>query len=143
MCKHQSRGDTPDLTISEAVDLYIRRKRINWNGETEETYQDDLEDFELYAAEFEIESLDDLTRWNLGQFTDYLLDQDYSRVTVAGRQKTAKTWLKFLESQGAIKPGYHLAIDTLKLTDDEETSDQQLTSENAQKLLSFYRKSAE
>lgn len=44
MCKHQSRGDTPDLTISEAVDLYIRRKRINWNGETEETYQDDLKD---------------------------------------------------------------------------------------------------
>lgn len=66
MCKHQSRGDTPDLTISEAVNLYIRRKRINWNGETEETYQDDLKDFELYAAEFEIESLDDLTRWNLG-----------------------------------------------------------------------------
>lgn len=64
-------------------------------------------------------------------------------MTVAGRQKTAKTWLKFLESQGAIKPGYHLAIDTLKLTDDEETSDQQLTPENAQKLLSFYRKSAE
>lgn len=139
----QERDEAPDLTISDAIDLYIRRKRADWNGETERTYRRNLKDFQLYAAEAEIQSLKDLTRWNIGGFTDYLLDQDYARVTIAGRQKTAKTWLKYLEGQGLAEMGSHLAIETLKLTDDEETSDQQLPPEDARVLLSFYRESAE
>lgn len=142
MSNPRSGGDAPDLTISEAVDLYLRRKRTNWKGETERTYRRNLEDFELYAAESEIDSLEELTRWNIGGFSDYLLIQDYARVTIAGRQKTAKTWLKYLESQGLVPLGFHLAIETIKLTDDEETSDQQLAPEEARALLSFYRKSA-
>lgn len=142
----QPRGpqqEAPDLSIPEAVDLFIRRKQTDWKGETERTYRRDLGLFEEYADERDIEALDDLTRWNVGAFTDYLLDKDYARVTVAGRQKTAKTWLKYLEGQGLLPLGYHLAIETLKLDDDEETSDQQLAPEDARRLLSFYRESAE
>ena len=136
-------SDTPDLSVAEAVDLYIRRKRADWNGETERTYRRDLGLFEEYAEEEHIDTLDDLSRWAVGGFTDYLLDQDFARVTVASRQKTAKTWLKYLEGQGLLPLGYHLAIETLKLTDDEETSDAQLAPEDARTLLSFYRGSAE
>jgi integrase len=39
--------------------------------------------------------------------------------------------------------GIHLAVDTVKLEDDDETSNQQLEPEDAQKLLSFFRESAE
>jgi len=134
--------DAPDLTIPEAVDLYIRRKRTDWKGETERSYRKNLESFEDYVAENGIETLDDLTRWNVGAFTDYLLAQDYARVTVSSRQKSAKTWIKFLESQGLVQLGLHLAIDTVRLTDDEETSDQQLDPEDARELLTFYRESA-
>jgi len=136
-------GDAPDLSIPEAVDLYLRRKRTDWKGETERTYRRNLGDFEEYAEENEIETLEDLTRWNVGAFSEYLLDKDYSRVTVAGRQSTARTWLKYLEGQGLVPLGYHLAIETLKLSRDEETSDQQLAPEDAKELLSFYRGSAE
>ena len=135
--------DAPDLTIHEAIELYISRNRPNWNGGTERTYRRDLGLFEDYCAESEIETLDDLTRWNVGAYSDYLLDQDYARVTVSNRQTAAKTWLKFLESQGLVPLGIHLAIDTLKLDEDEETSDQQLAPEDARTLLSFYRESPE
>jgi len=137
------RSDAPDLIIPEAIELYIRRKRPDWNGGTERTYRRDLGLFEDYAAENDIEMLSDLTRWNVGGFTDYLLAQDYARVTVAGRQKSAKTWLKFLEGQGLLPLGYHLAIETISLEDHEETSDQQLHPEDARRLLSFYRNSRE
>lgn len=132
----------PDLTIREAIELYIRRNRPNWKGETERTYRRNLEDFEEYAAENDIETVDDLGRWEIGGFTDYLLDQEYARVTVSGRQKTARTWLKYLESQGVLDLGLHLAIETISTTDEEETSDQQLDPESARRLLSFYRGSA-
>ena len=132
----------PDLTISEAIELYIRRNRPNWRGETERTYRRNLGDFEEFAAENGIETVDELERWEVGYFTDYLLDQDYARVTVSGRQKTARTWLKYLESQGIVDFGFHLAIETITTTDEEETSDQQLDPESARRLLSFSRESA-
>lgn len=136
-------SDAPDLTIPEAVDLFIRRKRTDWKGETERTYRKGLNEFETYAENTEIESVTDLNRWNVGGYTDHLLDQDYARVTVASRQKKAKTWLRYLESQGIIPLGLHLAIETLKLTDEEQTSDQQLEPEDARSLLEFYRNSSE
>jgi site-specific recombinase XerD len=122
--------------------LYIRRNRTDWNGGTERTYRRDIGLFEDYCAETDIETLDDLTRWNVGAFTDYLLDQDYARVTVAGRQKSARTWLKYLESQGVLDLGLHLAIDTISTTDEEERSDEQLAPADARDLLSCYRGSA-
>jgi len=136
-------GGAPDLTIPEAVDLFIRRRRPDWKGETEPTYRRELGHFEDYADQEGIETVDDLTRWNVGSYTDYLLGQDNARVTVVGRQKTARTWLKYLESQGIVPLGIHLAIETLKLDPDEETSNQQLAPEDARTLLSFYRESTE
>lgn len=141
--QRQQQANAPDLSIPEAVDLYIRRKRTDWKGDTERTYRRGLSHFEDYAAENDIETVSDLTRWNIGSFTDYLLDQDIARVTVLGRQRTTKTWLKYLESQGLVPLGFHLAIDTLKLDADEETSDEQLAPEDTRTLLSFYRGSAE
>jgi len=51
--------------------------------------------------------------------------------------------IKYLESQGLVEHGLHTAIETLRLDDEVETSDQQLAPEDAQALLSFYRDSAE
>ncbi|WP_435147205.1 tyrosine-type recombinase/integrase [Halobaculum sp. P14] len=137
-----NRQPPSDLTIAEAINLYLRRKRPDWNGGTERTYRRNLGVFEDYAEEEDLETVDDLTRWTISGFTDYLLEQDYSRVTVAGRQKTVRTWLKYLESQGVLDLGLHLAVEPLKTTDEEETSDQQLKPEDARTLIEFYRSSA-
>ncbi|WP_218836304.1 tyrosine-type recombinase/integrase [Halorarum salinum] len=136
-----NRSPPSDLTITEAIELYIHRKSPDWKGETERTYRRNLRVFEDYAAENDLETIEDLTRWTIGGFTDYLLEQDFARVTVASRQKTAKTWLKYLESQGVLDLGLHLAIDTIKTTDEEESSDQQLAPSDARDLLAFYRNS--
>jgi len=136
-------NESPDLTIPEAIEFFINRKKPEWKGETERTYRKGLVSFEAYTEENGIETVDDLNRWNVGAYTDYLLAQDYARVTVSSRQKKAKTWLKYLESQGVIQLGLHLAIDTLKLSDEEQTSDQQLEPEDARMLLKFFRSSAE
>lgn len=130
------------MTISEAIERYVQRKRPDWSGGTERTYRRNLELFVDYTAGREIESLSELTRWNVGAFTDYLLAQDYAKASVASRQKSIKTWLKWLEGQGLLEPGVHLAIETLKLTDDEESSDEQLDPEAARTLLAFYRDSS-
>jgi len=130
-----------DLPIPEAIDLYIRRKRPDWKGETERTYRRNLEEFADYAEENDIETTADLSRWNVGGFTDWLLDKEHAPATIASRQKNARTWLKFLESQGVVELGLHLAIETITLEDHEETSDHQLAPEDARTLLAFYRES--
>ncbi|MGZ0745755.1 tyrosine-type recombinase/integrase [Haloparvum sp. AD34] len=135
-------GSAPNLTISEAVDLFIRRRRPEWKGETERTYRKNLEVFEEYAREADIETLEDLERWKVSGYTDYLLGQDWARATISTRQKNARTWLKFLEEQGYLELGTHLAIDSIQLEDGEESSDQMLEPEDAQRLLGFYRDSA-
>jgi len=131
--------DAPDLTIPEAVDLWIRRKRPDWKGQTARTYRRNLQTFEEYAEAEGVETVSDFTRWNVGGYTDHLLAKDYARVTVASRQKSARTWIKYLESQGLVPLGFHLAIQTIQLDDEEETSDAQLAPEDARTLLAFYR----
>jgi len=130
---------SPDLTIEEAIDLYCRRKRPNWRDSTERAYRRDLGKFQTYAEETDIETLDDLERYNVGGFTDFLLGQDLAKATVNTRQKSIRTWLKFLEAQGYVQRGLHLAIDPLTMTDDEQTSDQKLAAVDARQLLTKYR----
>lgn len=136
-----SRQSPPDLTISEGVERYIQRKRPDWNGGTERTYRRNLELFVEYMGECGIEALADLSRWDVGGFTDWLLAKDYSPATVASRQKSARTWIKWCESQGLVDHGLHTAVETLQLDEDEQTSDQQLDPDDARALLSFYRQS--
>lgn len=131
--------DAPDYEIHEAIELFIQRKRPDWKGETERSYRKNLGEFEDYAAENDIETLDDLTRWNLGAYSDHLLGRDLAPTTIASRQKNARTWLKYLEAQGLLEIGLHLAIDTIRLEDGDEVSDDMLPADDARILLTFYR----
>lgn len=133
--------DAPDLAIGEATDLFIRRKRPEWKGETERTYRRTLDEFEEYAAEADLENLSDLSRYRLGGYSDWLLGSDLARATIAGRQKQVRTWLKFLEAQGLVPLGSHLAVDVIRLDDGEEVSSDMLEPADARTLLEFYRDS--
>lgn len=134
-------GEAPEVPIPEAVDLFIRRNRPNWKGETERSYRKSLDTFEEFAEEYDLETTSDLELWRLGQYTDFLLGKDYARVTVQGKQKQARRWLKWLESQGYVEVGTHLAIEPLKLDDSEQTSDDILRPETLRELLASYRES--
>ncbi len=138
------RGESPpDLSIEEATERYIVRNRPNWKGETERSYRKALDTFESFADDDGLESLSDLERWSLGRYSDWLLahEKDYARVTVQSKQKQARTWLKWLESQGFVDVGLHLAVEPLKLDDKEQTSDDILTPTEMGEFLAFYRDS--
>jgi site-specific recombinase XerD len=136
-------SDAPDLDIEDAIDLFINRNRPDWKGETARTYRKWLDTFEKYADEDELERLSDLEMWKVGQYTDYLLTQGYARVTVQSKQKQARRWLKWLESQGYVPVGTHLAIEPLKLDDQEQTSQDILKPDSLQTFLSEYRDSTQ
>jgi site-specific recombinase XerD len=138
-----ARGDAPDLDIPDAVDRFIARKRPNWKGATERTYRKSLDTFEEYAEESDIQTLSDLERWNLGRYTDWLLghDRDYAKATVQSKQKQTRRWVKWLESQGYVGVGLHLAIEILKLDDGEQTSDEILRPTELREFLAWYRNS--
>lgn len=131
----------PDLEIAEAIDLFITRNRPDWKGETARTYRKSLDTFETFAADEELETLADLEMWKIGQYTDWLVQEDYARVTVQSKQKQARRWLKWLESQGYLRVGAHLAIEPLKLEDSEQTSSDILKPDTLREFLSFYRDS--
>jgi len=138
-----SRGpsDAPDFDIPEAVDRFIARNRPNWKGETARTYRKSLDTFEQYAEEKDLATLSDLERWNVGGYTDWLLahDRDYAKASVQSKQKQARRWVKWLESQGLVQIGLHLAIEPLRLDDEEQTSSQILPPNDLRDLLAWYR----
>lgn len=143
MSGERRRGEPPELSISKAIDRFIARNRPNWKGETARTYRKSLDTFEQYADDEDVESLAELERWNLGHYTDWLLehDRDYARVTVQSKQKQARRWVKWLESQGFVDPGLHLAIEPLKLDDQEQTSSDILPPDELRDILAWYRES--
>jgi site-specific recombinase XerD len=139
---HPSRpSDAPDVPIAEAINLFITRNRPNWKGQTERTYRKSMATFEEFAEAYDLDTTDDFELWRLGQYTDFLLAKDYASVTVQSKQKQVRRWLKWLESQGYVDVGTHLAIEPLKLGDSEQTSDDILRSETFRELLSNYRQS--
>ncbi len=137
----QGNRTAPDLDIPDAVDRFIARKRPNWKGATERTYRKSLNTFEEYTEEEGIETLSQLERWSLGRYTDWLLahERDYAKATVQSKQKQTRRWVKWLESQGYVAVGLHLAIEVLKLDDSDQTSDQILRPTELRELLAWYR----
>lgn len=133
--------DAPDLEIADAVDLFITRNRPDWKGETARTYRKSLDTFETYAEAADLDTISDLEMWKVGQYTDWLIQQDYARVTVQSKQKQARRWLKWLESQGLLRIGTHLAIEPLQLEDSEQTSSDILRPESLRDFLHYYRES--
>ncbi|WP_202935157.1 tyrosine-type recombinase/integrase [Halorussus amylolyticus] len=133
--------DPPDLDISEATALFITRNKPDWKGETERSYRKSFDTFEAFADEEGLETVSDLEMWKVGQYSDYLVAKDYARATVQSKQKQARTWLKWLESQGFIQIGTHLAIEPLKLDDSEQTSSDILRPETLRAFLAYYRDS--
>lgn len=137
----QPTEDAPDLELGEAIDRFIARNRPNWKGQTERTYRKSLATFETFADEADLDTLADLSLWEVGRYTDWLLEQEYAQATVASKQKQARRWLKWLESQGYLDVGIHLAIEPLKLEDKDQTSSQILRPESLREFLAFYRNS--
>lgn len=143
MTPPQDKGgtDAPDLKIEESTSRFIGRKRPNWNGSTPRTYRKDLDTFEAWAEENDVETVSDLNLWLVGTYTDWLLAHDYSKATVQSKQKKARRWIKWMESQGLVEKGLHLAIETLKLTDEEQSSSDILPPVQLREILEYYRDS--
>lgn len=141
MAQQPQPREPPDLAIGESIDLFINRNRPNWKGETARTYRKSLDTFEDFAEEEGLEHLSDIELWVVGKYTDWLLARDYRRATVQSKQKQARRWLKWLESQGYISVGTHLAIETLRLEDHEQTSSKILTPDELGEYLRYYRDS--
>ena len=137
--RRPERGDPPNLEIEEAIEKFLIRNRVDWNGETERTYRKSLDTFEAFAAKAEIETLSDMALWSVGNFTDFLLGRDYARATVQSKQKQTRRWIKWLEGQGLVPVGTHLAIEVIKLDDSEQTSSDILKPEAIRDYLVYYR----
>jgi site-specific recombinase XerD len=131
--------EAPDLGIPESIDLFISRNRPDWKGSTARTYRKSLDTFERYASDEGLASISDLEMWQVGKYTDWLLQEDYARVTVQSKQKQARRWLKWLEAQGYIPIGTHLAIEPLQLDDSEQTSSETFEPDELREFLEFYR----
>ena len=108
----------PDLEIPDAVDSFISRNRLGWKGETARTYRKSLDTLEEFISEKEsIETVNEIERWVLGEYQDWLVERDYAAATVQSKQKQARRWVKWLESQGLVEVGLHLAIQPIQLSD--------------------------
>jgi len=61
-----------DLSVSDAVENYLERKRAKWRPRTTEVYERDLTEFSDWCEENGIESISDLGRAHLNALKDHL-----------------------------------------------------------------------
>jgi len=135
-------NEAPDVAIPDAVDHFINRNRLNWKGETARTYRKSLDTFEEFINDNNsAETVAEIEKWILGQYQDWLVERDYAAATVQSKQKQARRWVKWLESQGLVEVGLHLAIQPIQLSDKEQTSSDILEPVQIKKYLSYYRNS--
>ena len=137
----------PDLSVKDGIDKYINRKRQSWNGETPRTYRKSLNTFLEYTIEADIETLSDLTQWKVGNYTEWLLGREiengehYEKTTIESKQKQARTWIKWLGSQGFVDRGLYVSIEVIKVEDHESSRDDAPDPATIRELLAIYRNS--
>lgn len=132
------RDDPTDLTIEEGVDRYIRRVARDRTESTVRTYRLDLRQFTEWCEREGIETVDELRR------VDFELYQDERAAALApasleNQMGLLKRFVEFLESIGAVDQTLHEAVHVPHATITEQSRDDKLATEDAQRLLATFR----
>lgn len=136
-------SDPSDLSIPDAIDRFIRKRRTDSTDRTLRSYRNRLSTFETWAERRDIGTVGELTPWLIDEYGLYIRDQDYAPATINGKLATFRVFVKYLDSIDAVPDALHEAVDVPTLDAEDEQSDDRLAEADAESALSFFRDSTE
>lgn len=133
--------DLRDISPREASDRFLARRAQTQTDKTVRSYQNRLTEFVRWCEEERIDSMADVTGWDLDQFQAYREQQGVSPATVRGQMMAVRQLIKYCIQIEAVDPDLLDKLQIPKLTKEQATNDEQLDAEDADALLSYYRNS--
>ncbi|WP_248515943.1 tyrosine-type recombinase/integrase [Salinarchaeum laminariae] len=135
-----SRSDH-DLTPREARDRFIARRKGENTETTVRSYQNRLTRFVEWCEEQQIESMSELSGWDLDEYRAAREQSGVSAATLRGQLMALKQLLDYLDDLDVVADDLGEKVQIPTLSKDEESSDQKLAHDDAEELLGFFRES--
>ncbi|WP_224447005.1 tyrosine-type recombinase/integrase [Haloprofundus salilacus] len=130
-----------ELSPREARDRFLARRQQRQTEKTVRSYRNRLTRFVHWAESEGIESMSELSGWDLDEYQAYREAQGVAPATLKGQLMALKQLLDYCVRIEVVDEEIADKLEIPKLTPEEETSDKNLASEEALSLLTFYRES--
>lgn len=130
-----------DLSPRDARDRFLSRRRQENTEKTVRSYQNRLTRFVEWAEEQGIDSMSEITGWELDEYRAYREAADVSPTTLRGQMMSLKQLIDYCESIDVVEEDMGDKVPIPTVSRSEATSDDQLRHEDALDLLTFYRDS--
>ena len=131
--------EAPDFTPREAVDRWIDRQRLDKAKMTVEGYSGRLKHFVDWSEETGVESMEELTAWDIESYETARRSRDLATITLRNELLTFRQFLEYFASIGVVDDDLPEKVDLPNLKKSEQTDDTFLGQEHARSLLEAYR----
>lgn len=128
-----------DLTPREAVNRWLSKQRIDKTEATMSTYWYRLKQIVEFCESQGIESMSDLSAWELDEFDTQRRQRDPKAVTLSREYRTMNQFLEWAESVELGEPGISAILKPPKTSKDDEVNKERLMPEVARANLQRYR----
>lgn len=130
-----------NLSPTEAAERFIAKRENKNTEKTVRFYRNRLQDFLHWSEENGIETMRDLDGWWLDEYERFLESGDNAPTTVRGKMMALDQLLQYCASIEVVDEDLPRKLEVPTLSKEEETCDDMLETDDAQKLLSFFRDS--
>lgn len=131
---------TRSLSPQEAADRWIDIQRTDHAESSISTLHYRLKQFVEYCRENDIETLQDLTPWDIDEFTAERRS-GLNNVSLNNQLGTIENWLEWCESRDLVDESVVEAIDPPNVPKQEQSSDVKYAAEDAVPQLQWFRDS--
>ena len=130
-----------ELSPREARRRFLKRREQTHSAATVRSYNNRLNDFVLWAENQGIESMSELTGWEIDDYQMHREAQDVAPATVKGTMVAIRQLLQYCARVEVVDEGLAEKVDVPTLSKAQESSDERLETEEAKALLNYYRDS--
>jgi site-specific recombinase XerD len=131
-----------DLSPREAWESYVDQRQTETTDQSQATYHYRLKLWVEWCEEQDVERVDDLSGWTLEQFRSYRSGEGIAATTLRGEMQTMKNFVEYLERIEAVDEDLAEKVKVPDVPDGEESDDTRLTTDDAYRLIEYYRNDA-
>lgn len=131
----------PDLSPRDAVERWLDRKRVELADATVRDYGYRLGQFVEWCEERGVESVRDLSGWELDSYEQFRRRNDVAAVTLSNELTTLRQLIEYCERIELVEDGLAGKIEVPSIDEEDEVSDKKLEADAAEGLLSAFRDS--
>ncbi|MFC6785107.1 tyrosine-type recombinase/integrase [Halobaculum halobium] len=134
-------SDAPDLSPREAAQRWLDKRAVSLAEHTLTDYWYRLKQFVDWCEEEEIETMRDLTAWDINQWDAKRAGDDLAPVTLRNHQQTVQDWLQWASDVGLAEDGVGDAIEVPDINRSDHVSEVRLAPDRGEALLKAWRSS--